>query len=116
MKQLSILITLLLMVVACDNKVKDNFSGTYPCCYQSRIDNILNNPPTTPRRQLDKYYFQDEYVYAFNTDPGSYPVDNLYSNYNERCEVVCSIGGVIGATCDGWEDAEFIEVVWKDPR
>ncbi|MBL7787078.1 MAG: hypothetical protein JNM36_14305 [Chitinophagales bacterium] len=114
MKQLIILITLLLMVVACDNKVKDNFPGTYPCCYQSSIDNILSIPPTTPRHQLDKYYFQDQYVYVFN-GPALYP-DELVATSDERCEAVCYSGGIVGFVCDDWEDAEFIEVVWKDPR
>ena len=114
MKQLSILITLLLMVVACDNKVKDKFPGTYPCCYQSSIDNILSIPPTTPRHQLDKYYFQDQYVYVFN-GPALHP-DELVAISDERCEAVCFSGGIGNLVCDDWEGVEFIEVVWKDPR
>ncbi|MBK8474694.1 MAG: hypothetical protein IPL33_22335 [Sphingobacteriales bacterium] len=42
--------------------------------------------------------------------------DYLTDVYSQHCEIVCSFGGVLGLRCEGWENAEFIEIVWEDTR
>lgn len=110
-----IFIILVFSLMACDKDV-DRFAGKYPCCFQTYINTILSNPPTTPSSHLDKYYYQGQYVYIFNSSkPAPYP-DYLVEVGDENCKTVCYFGGIAGFKCPEWENAEFIEVVWEDTR
>lgn len=112
---LILLMTTLLLSYSCNDKVEDNFPDTYPCCLQVELNNLLSKSPTTPSAKLEKYYYNNQYTYQVLSPLYNTP-DYLYNIVNERCEVVCSFGGIAGLECDGWEDAEFIEVVWEDTR
>ncbi len=107
----------LLLGSSCNDRIDDNFPGSYPCCVQNSINNILSNPPLTPRSYLSKYYYQGQYVYTYSGSniPADY-ADFPEEVYSENCEVICFFGGIAGGKCEGWEDAEFIEVVWEDKR
>lgn len=111
--RLLICLTILLFIFSCDDRVEDNFSGTYPCCFQPYIDKLLSMPPLPDRFKLIKYYYNNQYGYEFSPALYSTP---FYDISNENCGTICSSGGVVGGGCAEWENADFIEVVWEDPR
>lgn len=111
--KLSICAIILLFISSCDGKVKDHYQGTYPSCFQAELDSLLSKPPTTPKFKLAKYYYNDEYVYIKSDYQN---VNYFFNPRNEHCWMVCFFNGFIGSDCYGWEDAEFIEIVWEDPR
>ncbi len=104
--------TTLLIGMSC-NKAEDNFPGTYPCCLQPRVDNALENSPTNPRTTIIKFLYKNKYVYMFGV-----PIPDMdVWVINDKCERVCSFDGFTGySTCEDWEEAKFIGVVWEDPR
>ncbi len=105
---------ILVFIFSCDGKVKDNFPGTYPDCLQPELDSLLTKPPMTPRARLEKYYHNDQYVYFM---PHKRHAAGAYVVPNENCAPFCVFGGFLPSDCDGWDkNAEFIEVVWEDPR
>ncbi len=95
------------------HKDVDSFAGKYPCCIQPSVNKILSEPPTVPRAKLTKFYYKDQYAYEFS--PALYQLP-FYTIVNENCEAICSYGGIDSDGCPEWENAEFIEVVWEDPR
>ncbi|MBK9459172.1 MAG: hypothetical protein IPN94_06990 [Sphingobacteriales bacterium] len=109
---LLICLVILLLSYSCNDSVEDNFPGAYPCCLQAELNNLLSKSPTIPRAKLEKYYYKGQYTYSlYPHDP-----DYFYYIWDEKCEIICIFGGIAGEKCDGWEDAEFIEVVWEDTR
>lgn len=112
-----IFLIILLLSFSCndDNRIEDKFPGTYPCCFQSYINNALSNPPSTPRIKIEKYYYDNQYVYIISSALSQMP-DYLGYVKNENCEIVCEFGGIAGVMCPEWKNTEFIEVVWEDPR
>lgn len=112
MKYLNLLLLcLVLMSFQCEDN-DDNI--TFPECLQERIDSALNQDPTTPRGTIEKYMFNSEEVYLLSFQNGI--ADGMAMVVNENCEEICVIGGISGLICEGFEDAEFIETVWEDPR
>jgi hypothetical protein len=108
---------ILLFASSCDDRIDDNYPNSYPCCLQNSINDILNNAPLTPRVYLSKYYYQEQYVYTYNgSNICPQCADFDVNVVNENCELVCYFGGLTNGKCEGWEKAEFIEVVWEDPR
>ncbi len=103
--------------MAC-HKDADRFSGDYPCCFQATIDYFLSQP--TIHASIDKYLFNNEYVYAINDNaPNSADMNTAILKAN--CELLFYFGGFAGSNCgslcDEWvEEAEFVEVVWEDTR
>ncbi len=116
MRNIILICTIILFLSSsCGDKIDNNFPGTYPCCLQSTLDNLISSAPTQPRAKLEKFYYKGQYVYSLNFVP-PYPEDFLYSVVGENCEIICSYGGIANLKCAGWEEAEFIEVVWEDER
>lgn len=119
MKKLILLMSLLLLLlISCNNSESETEDEKllYPECISTQIDVILKNySPRTPRSNIEKYKYngQDVYVVAINQIP-----DELFPVYNEKCELICSFGGINAnnKTCINWDEAVFIETVWTDPR
>lgn len=111
-----IFIVFLFSLMAC-HKDADRFSGNYPCCFQATIDYLLSQP--TIHAKIEKYTLNDEYLYGISDTEFYY--DENYPVYNGSCEVIFTVGGIggnnCGSLCNEWmEEAEFIEIVWEDPR
>jgi len=98
-----------LVLFSCDNNVVD-----YPDCLQESIDAALNREPTSPGSYIKKWLFEQQEVYEINMQQGF--ADGMTSIVDENCELICSIGGIAGFVCDGFDQAEFIETVWQDLR
>ena len=86
----------------------------YPDCLQESIDFALTREPTSPRAYIKKWMFDGQEVYEINMQQGF--ADGMINIVNDNCETICSIGGISGLFCDGFEHAEFIETVWEDSR
>ena len=85
----------------------------YPECLKAKIQMITNNPPANPRATIKKFTYQNETVYKVET----YYPDGKSEIYNQKCELVCTDGGINGSTtCINWNSASFLETVWTDPR
>lgn len=99
----------------------DNDDKTkYPECIKSGIETFLANYPTPPntgvKATVTKYSYNGEIVYVTDFSPG-FP-DGASAVVNEKCEVICALGGFDGSAndCINWDKATFIETVWTDPR
>lgn len=87
----------------------------YPECLKTTIQEILANPPHTPRSNIKKFIIQGEYLYAIKLNAAI--VDEGTLVVNERCETVCLIGGIGGNLGDNClENATYVQTVWTDPR
>lgn len=98
-------------LMACYKDV-DRFAGKYPCCFQVTIDHLLSQP--TINSKIIKYKFNDECVYALDYTTHIYHPS--YTVFDENCKTLFEVGGIGGDNFDKMKDAEFIEVVWEDPR
>ncbi len=105
------LIIFIFLFTACHKDV-DRFAGKYPCCFQATIDYLLSRP--TINAKIKKYKLNNEYIYGI--DDTEFYYDEDFPVYNESCEVIFTVGGIGGINYDKVKDAEFIEVVWEDPR
>jgi hypothetical protein len=99
----------------------DNDDKTkYPECIKSGIEIFLANYPTPPntgyRASVEKYSYKGGIIYVTDFSPG-FP-DGSSAVVNEKCEVICSLGGIAGNKfdCVDWNTAIFLETVWKDSR
>jgi len=103
-----------LLLLSCSN---NDDKDEYPVCIQTTIDNYLKNYPE-PRQKpatISKYLYKNQEVYIF--DPGSGFTDILFSVIDNNCVSICELGGIAGIqTCEDWDNAKFITIVWKDKR
>jgi hypothetical protein len=117
MKTLIYLISVVVLLIGCsksDNEIK---KISYPECISSQISGILKNyQPRTPRSNIKKYLYKGQNVYVIQINEIA---DEQNPVYNEKCELICSQGGIDGnnnKTCINWDSAVFVETVWTDPR
>jgi len=117
MKKLTFLIISSLLLLSCNN---EDDKIQYPECVQSIITTYTKNNPIPSkeygRAHVDKYYYKEKTVYLIDLYPNM--PDNMSSVYSENCELLCGLGGIDGNLndCINWNEAKFIETVWKDPR
>ncbi|MBK8471147.1 MAG: hypothetical protein IPL33_02430 [Sphingobacteriales bacterium] len=102
---------LVFSLMAC-HKDADRFSGNYPCCFQATIDYLLSQP--TIHAKIKKYKFNDEYVYGLDYTADIYHPS--YPVFDENCKTLFEVGGIGNDNFDKMKEAEFLEVVWEDPR
>jgi hypothetical protein len=120
MKKIILLMSLLLLLsISCSKSESGDEAKKvpYPECISSQIDEILKNySPRIPRSNIKKYKYNEQYVYVVEINEVA---DEQNPVYNEKCELICSHGGIDGnnnKTCINWDSAVFIETVWTDPR
>ncbi len=107
-------LTLVIILLSCSNNDEND---NYPICMQTTIDNYVKNypEPTQQPATISKYLYQNKNVYIF--DPGSGFADILFNVVDNNCVSVCQFGGIAGIqTCEDWDNAKFIAIVWKDER
>lgn len=107
-------LSLVILFFSCSD---DDNNNDYPDCLQITIDNYIKNYPE-PRQQpatISKYLYQNKNVYIF--DPGSDFADLLFNIVDDNCVSVCEFGGIAGIqTCEDWDNAKLIAIVWEDER
>lgn len=63
-----------------------------------------------------RYLFQGQFVFVFN--PGNCIADGAASVYDEKCNLICSLGGLIGnIMCNGdnfGENSADETLIWKN--
>ena len=103
----------LLILLSCHKDDKQN--KEVPECLKSTTEYILENPVKSPRATIKKYNYEGREVYLI--DAHNFP-DSWSSVTDLDCEVICSFGGFDGSDndCPNFEDAEYIETIWTDPR
>lgn len=118
MKNNFLVISVILLLVGCssgdDNSNRSlNQNATYPECLQAQIDVILGAPQRDPRGKIEKYNYHQQAVYVVKNNFDDFPT----VVYDQKCEVICSIGGYNGQdSCEDFENAQRIETVWIDER
>lgn len=114
-KAISLLILVLLILSSCSKRENICPKQLYPDCINSNIQVILQSPVQSIKATVKKYLYQGQTVYLISTN---FP-DAPSQVYNEKCDLICSIGGIGGetsTTCINWNNATFLETVWTDPR
>ena len=105
----------MLVLMSCEGL---DLPGDLPSCIEDQIKaEVRNSQVREPNKaSVEAYLYQGEKVYIF--DPGSGYADWLFTAYNTKCEVICQFGGFAGMnTCpDFTENAEYLGLVWEDPR
>ncbi|WP_291725813.1 hypothetical protein [Bernardetia sp.] len=84
------------------------------------IDEINSYPaplPQSARATINKYKFENEYVYLLDPKEGSYWLHGAPIGINSVCDTVCFFSLLEEEnTCPNWAEAEYIETIWKDER
>ena len=94
----------------------DNEVTVEPECLQEIVDGILNTGVSTPKRSISSYNYNEQLVYVIT--PSSFSQQPASNVVNASCNTICLIGSIDGKEneCEGFENAEFIETIWTDPR
>lgn len=87
-----------------------------PGCIRDEIKNFKNSGVACDSSaEVDRYDFQGAKVYVF--EPGNCGADLPVSIYDEKCNLVCTLGGFTGTTkCNGidfYDHATNKVIVWK---
>lgn len=107
-----ILICLLILNSSCS---KDEEEKSYPSCFETSIENILNAPVKTKRPTIKKYSYQNKEVYILYINYYDHDILNVVDG---NCITICEFGGTGGSTntCGDLNNLVLVETVWKDPR
>jgi hypothetical protein len=117
MKFKTLLLILVFSSLSCDNSEKsDDNNNDFSKCLQTIIDGILEEPMSNPKRFINSYNYLGEKV--FEISPKSNVSEPATNVIDVDCVTICLIGGIDGNQndCENFENAEFIERVWTDPR
>ena len=114
MKKIVLCCFILLLLTSCQNN--DDYSKEIPECLKVTVDAILTKPVQTPRANIEKWLYKGNEVYAINAQ--NFPDGESFIITLDCKETICTIGGFDGPLndCDEFENAEFIETIWTDPR
>jgi hypothetical protein len=117
MKKIILLLSVLLLQQSCSSSDSIKKTNNHPDCISSKIQIILGSPIQNPKANIQKYNYNNAFVYAVNY------IKNDGTNlevYNDECVLICSTGSTIDGTpfssCVDWNKATLIETVWTDPR
>lgn len=86
---------------------------TLPECLQDFINFVNDRPPHGAT--INKVIYKEKILFEFNSGIPDVPV----AYEDENCQIFCSSGGLLGETdCpdDFFDNLEFVENVWTDPR
>jgi len=102
----------LLLSVHCNKQKSET-----PSCIQQKIDLIKALPNWNPPAEVNEYIYQDKHVYLFSADC----CDQFNELYDNNCKYICApSGGITGKgdmKCTNFSAAaQFVRLVWKDPR
>lgn len=108
----------MLFFTSCEKLIflADYFHQEIPECIKDEISQFEKemNETCDEGAQVVKYKFQDQIVYAF--EPSNCISDGGTEVLTRNCELLCTLGTIVGITeCAGeeFENAEKLEIVWK---
>lgn len=107
-----VVIVIFLFLFSCSND--DNIKEV-PECLRPIIVIIQEKPVQSPKASIEKYLYYGQEVYQVNGQ--NFP-DGQSHVIMLNCEDICVLGGIDGSNndCPEWQNAEFIETIWVDPR
>jgi hypothetical protein len=113
MKYMVLMLSLPLLLASECNKQKNKT----PSCIQQRIDQIKAVPEWNPPAEVNEYIYQGKHVYLFSADC----CDQFNQLFDSTCTYICApSGGITGKgdmkCTDFSTTAQFVKLVWKDPR
>lgn len=102
----------LLLALQCDKQKSE-----IPSCIQKKIDQIKAGPKGSDASEINEYIYQGKHVYLFN----SACCDQYNPLLDGNCNYICApSGGITGKgdmkCTDFSATAQFVKLVWKDPR
>lgn len=117
MKLFALILTVTTLVACSSND--DNEVTVEPRCLQDIINSILEEEVSNPKRTISSYNYNEQTVYSVS--PNSYVTEPATIIVDSSCNTICLIGGFAGDNgetdgCENFENAEFIETIWTDPR
>ena len=113
MKYLVLTLSLpLLLTLQCNKQ-----TSQIPSCIQKKIDQIKAVPKWNPPAEVNEYVYQGKHVYLFSADC----CDQYNELFDNNCNYICAPSGGITGTgdkkCPDFKSAaQFVRLVWKDPR
>ena len=105
-----------LCILLCTISCSENDDTEIPDCVQTLIDEFVENSiPQTPSASVDTYKYENETVYVLNFQ--NFP-DGQSIVISSQCIQKCVLGGIDGPQndCPNWEDSQYLETIWTDPR
>ena len=114
-KPIYLSILFFITLISCSKNEDQKTTTTCADCINTKIQEILQSPVQNPKATVKKYTYQGQTVYLINSNFA----DALDPVYNDKCELICSQGGIAGNinnSCINWDSAIYIETVWTDPR
>jgi len=114
MKKIVLDCFILILLTSCQNNDGNNLEEL-PKCIKPIVTTIMEMPIQTPRANIEKYLYENREVYQVNAQ--NFP-DGQSFVYELNCEYICPLGGIDGIDndCKDYQNAEFIEIIWTDPR
>lgn len=97
------------------NKDDDDNMKNVPECLRPIVEYTLQRSIQSPKANIQKYLYNNQEVYLINVQ--NFP-DGQSFVYDLECKSICFLGGLDGPDndCPNWDEAEFIETIWTDPR
>jgi uncharacterized protein with von Willebrand factor type A (vWA) domain len=112
MKKVILYFGLIFFFIGC-NKNDVSETKNYPECIETIINKTLEQSVGNPRAKVDKFNYMNMIVFVYQHGHA----DPISVVYNNKCEVICDFGGISQVnSCENWDNAEFIETIWTDPR
>ena len=93
----------------------DDDSEPIPECLIPITEAIMERDVQSPKADIQLYKYNGEQVYQVNGQ--NFP-DGQSHVITLDCNDICVIGGIDGPQndCPNYENAEFIRIIWTDPR
>ncbi len=96
---------------------KDDLQVDVPGCIQQKIEEFDESSISCDSgATVYRYQFQGQLVFVFN--PGNCIADGTSGVYDEECNLICSLGGLIGnIMCNGEnfdENSTDETLIWKN--
>lgn len=113
MKKLTFAFFTLFLFISCNSD--DENKKEIPECLKPVVEAILDMEVQSPKATIERYRYLGREVYQVNAQ--NFP-DGQSFVYELSCEYICPLGGVDGTDndCEDYSSAEFIEIIWTDPR
>ena len=113
MKYLVLMLSFPLLLASQCNKQKNEI----PSCIQQKIDQIKAVHKWNPPAEVNEYIYRGKHVYLFSADC----CDQFNQLFDNNCTYICApSGGITGKgdmKCTNFSTAaQFVKLVWKDPR
>ena len=124
MKFILILYLPVLIITGCGNHksktVKSEtgeINDSIPVCILQHIEAIKKEPRWNPPAQVNEYNYNGKKVFLFSSDC----CDQYNILCDDSCKTICAPSGGLAGKGDGkcedfFKTANFVKLIWKDPR